>query len=214
MSEARVLRCAHKIAVGVIDRPDLRRLSGSDTNCTLITIVSRSAYCAIFTNFPACFQHPVVDCLLSFIAFVAWRCCVDALPEGALALRMSMADNARLKDMDGFVQRQDVTFVKKISPYSVVVDAKDNLTQQPYSFTITAATTIRQLTRWHVASWLLTSVSKRGDLNRHCIFVKPVVRTILCDRVHNQDRQTLHLYSSRSSSSCVNLMVDKMIPFL
>ncbi|KAL1286117.1 Serine/threonine-protein kinase TIO [Trichinella pseudospiralis] len=82
------------------------------------------------------------------------------------------------KDMDGFVQRQDVTFVKKISPYSVVVDAKDNLTQQPY------------------------------------ISVKPVVRTILCDRVHNQDRQTLHLYSSRSSSSCVNLMVDKMIPFL
>ncbi|KRY80766.1 hypothetical protein T4D_11636 [Trichinella pseudospiralis] len=77
-------------------------------------------------------------------------------------------------------------------------------------------TTIRQLTRWHVASWLLTSVSKRGDLNRHCIFVsvKPVVRTILCDRAHNQDRQTLHLYSSRSSSSCVNLMVDKMVPFL
>ncbi|KRY67264.1 hypothetical protein T4A_8462 [Trichinella pseudospiralis] len=151
------------------------------------------------------FQHPVVDCLLSFITFVAWRCWVDALLEGALALQMSMADNARFKDLGGFVQRQDVTFLKKTSPYIVVVDAKDNLTQQPNSFTITEATTIRQLTRWHVASWLLTSVTKRGDLNRHCIFVKPVVRTILYDRPHNQDRQTLHLYSSSS----VKLMVDK-----
>ncbi|KRY81287.1 hypothetical protein T4D_11631 [Trichinella pseudospiralis] len=44
-----------------------------------------------------------------------------------------------LNDLDGFVQRQDVTFLKKTSPYIVVVDAKDNLTQQPNSFTITAA---------------------------------------------------------------------------
>ncbi|KRZ21001.1 hypothetical protein T4C_2388, partial [Trichinella pseudospiralis] len=81
-------------------------------------------------------QKLVVDCLLSFITFVAWRCWVDALLEGALALQMSMADNA---DLGGFVQRQDVTFLKKTSPYIVVVDAKDNLTQQPNSFTITEA---------------------------------------------------------------------------
>ncbi|KRY64292.1 hypothetical protein T4A_6909, partial [Trichinella pseudospiralis] len=43
------------------------------------------------------------------------------------------------KDLGGFVQRQDVTFLKKTSPYIVVVDAKDNLTQQPNSFTITEA---------------------------------------------------------------------------
>ncbi|KRY99630.1 hypothetical protein T4B_15616 [Trichinella pseudospiralis] len=55
-------------SVGVIDRPDLRRLSRSNTN--------------------------LVDYLLSFITFVAWRCGVDVLLEGALALQMPMADNA------------------------------------------------------------------------------------------------------------------------
>ncbi|KRZ76023.1 hypothetical protein T10_10505 [Trichinella papuae] len=53
-------------------------------------------------------------------------------------------------------------------------------------------------------------VVKRGDLNRHCIFVKPIIRTIFCDRADNQDRRTLHFYSSRSSSGSAELMVDKV----